>query len=50
MRDEWLREEDPAMVSLVIERPEEALRRLAGPFTAQESRAEETFWSSRFGR
>jgi hypothetical protein len=38
------------MVSLIIERPGEALRRLAAPFKAQEARAEQTFWSSRFGR
>ena len=38
------------MVSLIIERPEEALRRLAAPFKAQEDRAERTFWRSRFGR
>jgi hypothetical protein len=50
IRDDWLREEDPAMVSLIIQRPAEALRRLAAPFKAQESRAEQTFWSSRFGR
>jgi len=50
MRAEWMREEDPAMVSLIIHRPEEALRRLAAPFKAQEARAEQTFWSSRFGR
>jgi hypothetical protein len=50
MRAEWMREEDPAMVSLIINRPEEALRRLAAPFKAQEAGAEQTFWSSRFGR
>ena len=50
MRAEWLREEDPAMVSLILDRPGEALRRLAAPFKAQEAGAEQTFWSSRFGR
>jgi hypothetical protein len=50
MRQEWLAEEDPAMVALILGRPEEALRRLAGPFKAREAGAEQAFWSSRFRR
>jgi hypothetical protein len=50
MRADWMREEDPAMVSLILNRPGEALRRLAAPFKAQEAFGERTFWSSRFGR
>jgi hypothetical protein len=50
MRAEWMREEDPAMVELILGRPDEALRRLAPRYKDQEARAEKTFWSSRFGR
>ena len=50
MREEWLREEDPAMVAMIVTRPEEALRRLARPFKAHEAGAEQAFWGSRFGR
>lgn len=50
MRREWLAEEDPAMAALVVARPDEALRRLAGPFKAREAGAEQAFWQSRFGR
>jgi len=49
-RAEWLAEEDPAMVALVLARPDEALRRLAGPFKAREGRMEQAFWQSRFRR
>jgi hypothetical protein len=49
MRREWMQEEDPAMLALVVQRPEEALRRLALPWKAREARAEDTFWNSRFG-
>ncbi|HET7294791.1 MAG TPA: hypothetical protein VFM88_20375 [Vicinamibacteria bacterium] len=50
MRREWLAEEDPAMAALVVARPDEALRRLAGPFKAAEAGAEQAFWASRFRR
>jgi hypothetical protein len=50
MREEWMRDEDPEMAALIASRPEEALRRLAGPFKAHEARAEEAFWGSRYGR
>jgi hypothetical protein len=49
-RSEWLAEEDPLMLGLILTRPDEALRRLAGPFKAQEGRLEQSFWQSRFRR
>jgi hypothetical protein len=49
MREEWLWEEDPAMLALVVAQPAEALRRLAPPWKEREATAERTFWSSRFG-
>jgi len=50
MRSEWLAEEDPTMVAMTMLRPDEALRRLAGPFKAREGRMEQAFWASRFRR
>jgi hypothetical protein len=50
MRQEWLADEDPAMVAMILGRPGEALRRLAGPFKEREARAEQAFWQSRFRR
>jgi hypothetical protein len=50
MREDWLRDEDPNMALLVMTRPDEALRRLAGPFKAQEARADAVFWGSRYER
>jgi hypothetical protein len=49
-RAEWLREEDAAMTALVLARPDEALRLLAGPFKAREGEMERAFWQSRFRR
>lgn len=49
-RSEWLKEEDPAMLGLVLTRPDEALRRLAGPFKEREALMERSFWQSRFRR
>jgi hypothetical protein len=49
-RSEWLKEEDPEMLSLVLARPDEALRRLARPFKEREAEMEGTFWQSRFRR
>ena len=48
MRKEWLPEEDPSMAALALGRPEQALRRLAGPFKESEAGLEAAFWSSRF--
>jgi hypothetical protein len=50
MRSEWLDEEDPAMLAMAMLRPDEALRRLAGPFKEREGRMEQAFWASRFRR
>lgn len=50
MRGEWLAEEDAALAGLCFARPDLCLRRLAGPYKAQERGAEEAFWRSRFGR
>ena len=49
-RAEWLKEEDPEMLHLVLARPDEALRRLAGPFKRRERQMQRSFWESRFGR
>ena len=49
MRSEWLDEEDPAMVSLILFRPEAALRLLAPRFKRVEPQMERLFWASRFG-
>ena len=48
MRKEWLPEENPPMAALALGWPEEALRRLAGPFKEREAGLEAAFWSSRF--
>jgi hypothetical protein len=48
MRSEWRAEEDPAMVALALADPEEALRRLAPAYKAQEPDLEHAFWASRF--
>jgi hypothetical protein len=50
MRGEWLDEEDPAMLEMAFFHPDEALRRLAGPFKAREAHMEAAFWASRFRR
>ena len=50
MRGEWLAEENPAMLAMAMLRPDEALRRLAGPFKEREGRMERVFWASRYRR
>ena len=50
MRGEWLAEEDPAMVDLILTRPEDALRHLAPAYKEREGSMEESFWRSRFRR
>jgi hypothetical protein len=47
MRTEWLAETDPWMAALAVTAPQQALRRLAGPFKARESTVEAAFWASR---
>lgn len=48
MRAEWLAEEDPAMLTLLLTQPNAALRRLAPTFKKVEPRMESLFWSSKF--
>ena len=48
MRGEWLSEEDPGMAALALADPEEALRRLAPAYKAEEPFLERAFWASRF--
>ncbi len=48
MRDGWLPEEDPEMALLALTRPEEVLRRLAGPFKTREAVLDRGFEASRF--
>lgn len=50
MRAEWLEEEDPAMVDMILAWPEEALRHLAPAYKQREGAMEESFWRSRFRR
>jgi hypothetical protein len=49
MRAEWLAEEDPAMLALLLTNPDAALRRLAPAFKKVEPHMESLFWSSKFG-
>ncbi len=50
MREEWLAEEDPAMVAMMLTHPEAALKALAGEYKRREADFEVNFWNSRFGR
>ena len=50
MRGEWLAEEDPAMLALILTNPHAALRRLAPAFKKVEPSMERLFWSSKFSR
>ena len=50
MRDEWLVEEDPMRAVLMLAQPDDALKRLAPGFKAQEAGMERAFWSSRYAR
>ncbi len=49
MRGEWLAEEDPAMLALILTNPDMALRLLAPAFKKVEPSMESLFWSSKFG-
>lgn len=48
MRDEWLAEEDPAMVNLLVKKPEKWLELMAPKYKIQEAGMEKLFWSSKF--
>ena len=50
MRDEWLREENPARAAQLILNPEQLLRDVAPEFKKQEARMEALFWGSRYAR
>ncbi|MGA2382459.1 MAG: hypothetical protein ABSG61_03400 [Gemmatimonadales bacterium] len=50
MRTEWLREESPAMLTLVATAPAVALRLMAPGYARLEPGFERLFWASRFGR
>ena len=48
MRDEWLKEEDPAMAFMMFTQPERALKQLAPGFKQVEPVIEDLFWGSRY--
>jgi hypothetical protein len=50
MRDEWLPEENAAMVAMMFLDPEKALHRLAPEFKQIEAQMEDQFWGSRYAR
>ena len=50
IREEWLREEDPAALVRLLLQPEAALRELAPRFKAVEPEMEDVFWGSRYAR
>ncbi len=49
-RSEWIAEEDPLMVAMMLYWPAAAFRKLAPAYKAIEGDMEESFWSSRFRR
>jgi hypothetical protein len=50
MRDEWLPDENAAMVAMMFLNPEKALRKLAPEFKQIEAQMEDEFWRSRYAR
>jgi hypothetical protein len=50
MREEWMEEENPALLTEMIFNPDAALRRLAPDFKKVEGEMEDRFWSSRYAR
>jgi len=50
IRNEWLAEENPAMVAQMLSDPEKFLRTMAPGFKRAEPTMEKTFWSSRIER
>jgi len=48
MREEWLKEENPARAAMMFLDPQGALRALAPQFKKLEAEMEKTFWSSRY--
>ena len=49
MRGEWIEEENPAMVALMLNQPAIALMTMAPDFKVLEASFEAKFWQSRFG-
>ncbi len=50
MRAEWIDEEDPSMLYMVLNQPELALKKLAGRYKEIEDSMESHFWNSKYGR
>jgi hypothetical protein len=50
MRDEWLEEENPEMIQLIIKKPYEWLKLMSPKYKLIESEMESLFWSSKFGK
>lgn len=48
MREEWLKEENPALAALLFSNPVAAYRMLAPMYKAQEAGMEDNFWRSRY--
>lgn len=50
IRDEWLKDENPEMATMIFLNPEQALKILAPSYKEIESEMEEIFWSSKYGK
>jgi len=50
MRDEWIKEENPALALQMIVNPGQALKTLAPEYKRLEAEMEETFWNSKYER
>jgi hypothetical protein len=48
MREEWLKEENPARAAMLFLEPQSALRAMAPEFKKIEAEMEKLFWSSRY--
>ena len=49
MREDWLKEENPEMVELIIKKPRKWLKLMAPRYKAVEAEMESLFWASKFG-
>jgi hypothetical protein len=49
MRQEWEKEENPVMATMLFQSPESVLRFLAPGFKKLEPSMEQSFWGSRYG-
>ncbi len=50
IRKEWLEEENPKLLAMILRNPKKALRRLAPEFKRIEPEIERVFWGSRYAR